>query len=238
MTSVLVVLTVYSNVLTMCQNTAKKWALCANVICHNRMANNEAPACAQACPTEAIKITIVDQDKPDREVHEFLPDTIDPGYTRPTTQYVSSKEVPQNAEAADHNSLRPQHAHLSLYFLYSYLPKLPSVLSEHSCLIQDPSLNLILALVTGLIGLGLGTFPLGQTTQGLAFLPRLTQIVAQSRYLVFGAYTPLIKVLVAAQYFFPDYSTLIQLGAGAAFATGLLGVFCSAMIYADTMREP
>jgi Fe-S-cluster-containing dehydrogenase component/DMSO reductase anchor subunit len=104
-------------------------------MCHGRLAAGEAPACAQACPTQAIKIVLVgspladpasrDSDAPERSEVPQQRDTpydsvirlpADPTYTQPTTRYVSKKPLPPGLRAADADTLRPQPAHWALVF--------------------------------------------------------------------------------------------------------------------------
>ncbi len=101
-------------------------------MCHGRLAEGEAPACVQACPNEAIRITLVKAgDVAERSrkrdagprsedvvpsVNEWLPDAPAPGYTLPTTRYLSSK--PNSAlRAADHSEPKPQPAHWPLVLM-------------------------------------------------------------------------------------------------------------------------
>ena len=86
-------------------------------LCQGRLAAGEAPACVQACPNEAIRITLV---KPaelraaDRT--GWLPDAPDPAITLPTTRYVTAK--PNAAlRSADHAERKPQPAHWPLVFM-------------------------------------------------------------------------------------------------------------------------
>jgi Fe-S-cluster-containing dehydrogenase component/DMSO reductase anchor subunit len=115
-------------------------------MCHQRLGEGEAPACVQACPNEAIKITLVKQAQvtaryrhPEKaeprgyaepEFHEpagnlsewdgtnnFLPGSPDPDYTLPTTRYRTSRPLVAGLRAADESALKPQHAHWPLVFL-------------------------------------------------------------------------------------------------------------------------
>jgi Fe-S-cluster-containing dehydrogenase component/DMSO reductase anchor subunit len=111
-------------------------------MCHSRLAAGEAPACAQACPTHAIKIVkvTVSQNRiaetgnrkakdaelsglrfPQSEI-DFLPAAPDPAYTRPTTRYVSKRPLPGNLIAGDHAALRVQPAHWPLVIMLTLLP--------------------------------------------------------------------------------------------------------------------
>src|SRR4051812_31328268 len=94
-------------------------------MCHHRLADGEAPACAQACPTEAIRIIKV-------EIHvgasvradtsAFLPGAPDPAYTQPTTRYASRHRLPENTAAADEAALRTQPPHWPLVALLMLMP--------------------------------------------------------------------------------------------------------------------
>ena len=61
-------------------------------MCSDRLAAGEAPACVQACPHEAIRIRVVDDAEviARAEAGAFLPGTLDPGYTLPTTHFRTS----------------------------------------------------------------------------------------------------------------------------------------------------
>src|ERR1041385_2403338 len=67
-------------------------------LCSSRLASGEAPACVQACPNEAIRITLVDREEisrafTDSTANSFLPDSPAPDYTRPTTKYRSAEPL-------------------------------------------------------------------------------------------------------------------------------------------------
>ncbi|MEM6978794.1 MAG: DmsC/YnfH family molybdoenzyme membrane anchor subunit [Planctomycetota bacterium] len=61
-------------------------------MCHNRLAADEAPACVQSCPNEAIRISIVPRkgEKPDDEAR-LAPGAPLSSITRPTTTYSSTR---------------------------------------------------------------------------------------------------------------------------------------------------
>ncbi len=115
-------------------------------LCSNRLAAGEAPACVQACPNEAIRITLRETKDvasefrgqsataPSRNATKsaapatseisarastapFLPAAPAPDYTLPTTRYKSSQPIPDSARAADREELHPQPAHTPLVFM-------------------------------------------------------------------------------------------------------------------------
>src|SRR3954468_4093983 len=78
-------------------------------MCSSRLTAGEAPACVQACPSQAIRITLVDQRETSIRFREraaasdstatpgpnpFLPASPEPDYTVPTTRYKSARPLP------------------------------------------------------------------------------------------------------------------------------------------------
>ena len=107
-------------------------------MCHGRLAAGEAPACVQACPTQAITIVTVSTHRGSEanatsepasssgcgsncsckpQASAVIELSVSRDYTRPTTRYVSSRPLPANLGAADASTLRPQHAHAALILL-------------------------------------------------------------------------------------------------------------------------
>ena len=94
-------------------------------MCHQRLAEGEAPACVQACRTEAIRIVKISVSK-ERVLgknlfHSMLGSSIsslaDSSITLPTTRYVG-REVPKSSTTADQETLIPQHAHWPLVLMF------------------------------------------------------------------------------------------------------------------------
>ena len=87
-------------------------------MCFNRLARNEAPACAQACPTGAITIQIVSINSmaaaTARSDQRLVPGAFESSYTQPTTAYVGRKSIPPNARPSDQSRLRLEHPHWPL----------------------------------------------------------------------------------------------------------------------------
>ncbi len=219
-------------------------------MCSDRLSQGEAPACVQACPSEAIRITLVDRleistefqksaeaansvDKPPH--NSFLPCSPAPDYTVPTTRYKSSKPIPATLLAGDHARVSPANSHMPLVFMLVFSQL--AVGAGAAAVIVQPAKWLMLAgAVFGVLALGIGTLHLGQPLKAWrAFLGWRTSWFSRE-IIVFAAFAPLV-MLAAASWWCAPLVPLRQPLALAACASGLLGVACSAMIYADTRRE-
>jgi Fe-S-cluster-containing dehydrogenase component/DMSO reductase anchor subunit len=213
-------------------------------MCASRLAVGEAPACAQACPSEAIRITIVDQSQVAAAARrgQFLPGAPDPSLTLPTTRYRSSRLIPRNLLGGDHARTVAANPHSPLVFML-VLTQL-SVGTSVAALFAEPAKWLLLAaLGAGVGALGIATLHLGRPLQAWrAFLGWRKswfsrEVIAFSTYLLLAAAATLAVWFSGAAGPLPAQpSTLLPLKIFVALA-GLVGVACSAMIYADTGRE-
>ncbi|MBX3742411.1 MAG: dimethyl sulfoxide reductase anchor subunit [Akkermansiaceae bacterium] len=162
-------------------------------MCHQRLAEGEAPACVQACPTEAIRIVTVQvanlvRDSAAKAPHSssgsqsttrvlpaesltrFATSPIlnDASITRPTTRYVG-REIPDSALAADRETLTPQHAHWPLVIMLTLT-------------------QVGLGLLAGpLLGLGAATGPVisGESLGALVFRPAASSFVLLAALAIF-----------------------------------------------------
>ena len=88
-------------------------------MCHGRLAEGDAPACVDACPSEALAIEIVDVGEW-REMYRDeanapgLPSADD---TISTTRLTLPEALPLDAEKADLHRVRPAKAHFSLVLM-------------------------------------------------------------------------------------------------------------------------
>jgi Fe-S-cluster-containing dehydrogenase component len=212
-------------------------------MCHGRLAAGEAPACAQACPTQAIRIVTVSTTAPSPyDAVVSLPQ--DPTYTRPTTRYVSKKPLPAVLRAADADTLRPQHAHLALVFLLTGTQLALGLLVTGSAGFQ-PALPLAAAFFFS--ALAASVAHLGQPLRAWRVFLGLRRSWLSREAVVLGAAAPFVATAavwphlarfdVGARLAEAAPGFVVSLFAPTAIALTALGVFCSAMIYIDTRRH-
>ena len=84
-------------------------------MCYNRLMADEAPACVQACPSEAISIRIVGTDEVPSS-GSIVPGAFESSYTRPTTRFVGWTEE-EGLAPAGAGEPRLAHAHLPLVLM-------------------------------------------------------------------------------------------------------------------------
>jgi len=210
-------------------------------MCHSRLAVGESPACVQACPTEAIRITTVSIADISKEAHlpeaeAFLPDAPHQDYTVPTTSYISKREIPVAATAVDAHDLRPQHAHLPLVWMLTLTQVSVGLVTAISFFGQaNNSISLIAAsALSAVVGMTASFLHLGRPLQAWRAFLGLTHSWLSREIFAFSAYAGLLTLACALDYLSSGY-----LGLTWKFATvtGLIAVFTSVMIYHDTRRE-
>jgi Fe-S-cluster-containing dehydrogenase component/DMSO reductase anchor subunit len=191
-------------------------------LCAPRLAAGEAPACAQGCPNEAIRVTVVDRGAAPAWP---IPASPAPALTSPTTVYRTDRPIP-DALPADHFEVRPAAAHdpLALMLVLSQLAV--------GAYLAAPRHSLA-ALGASLAALGSSLAHLGRphlawkAVIGLRHSWVSREIVALS---LFTGLAGLSAALLLSSGTVP--APLVALTG----ATGAAGVGCSAAIYAATRR--
>ncbi len=185
-------------------------------LCHGRLAAGEAPACAQACPTEAITIVSI----PVASAAPVLPGVPDPTHTRPSTRYVSGHPLPAHLRPAHEGTIRPQPAHWSLAFMLVGTQASVGALAAGAHRV---------ACAAAVAAIAASVLHLGQPMRAWRVFLGLRRSWLSREIVAFGAYLGLLGLITAIG----PSPLLIWITA----AVGSLGIVCSIMIYAVTPRR-
>ena len=186
-------------------------------LCQGRLSAGEAPACVQACPTEAIGIQVVDVAT--AGTGWGLAAGPDPALTRPTTTYTSSRPAVDRRTAGDLHPVAA-HGHPALAGLL--------VLSQWAAG----------AAAAGRAGLSLALV----VTASLASVSHLGRPLLAWRAVLGWRHSWLSREVVALGLFSPVAAAAALQGGSlplrlAATAVGLVVLGCSAAIYGVTGRR-
>ena len=229
-------------------------------MCHQRLAEGEAPACVQACPTEAIRIVKVARDKSPAAHKEMAGSTLfqkaigsaqsaipRSSITLPTTRYVG-REIPETIFAADRESLVPQHAHWPLVLMLM-LTQAGVGLIGSAGIHTAPLPVLVAGTLIFFTGMAASVFHLGQPLKAWRFFLGLRTSWLSREILAFSMFAPIPMVLCAFAVlpFLPKFelpTMVVELlplvektTAASVLPIGLIAVFTSVMIYHDTHRS-
>jgi formate dehydrogenase iron-sulfur subunit len=219
-------------------------------MCGDRLTSGEAPACAQACPTQAIRISVVSVRDviEDSEANQFLPGAPEPAYTRPTTVYRTSKALPRNVLPADHYTVRPGHAHPALVMMLiltqmsvgAFVADLALTAIDDQAAVRGIRLFLVtVTLLVGLLGLIAAMGHLGRPLYAFRALIGLRTSWLSREILAFGLFVAFTAAYGANAWLREEGLPPTALQGVLQYLAamfGLIGVFCSVMIYVDTRR--
>jgi Fe-S-cluster-containing dehydrogenase component/DMSO reductase anchor subunit len=214
-------------------------------MCSSRLAVGEAPACVQACPNEAIRITVVEQakvrgryrDLPVLEgigrrqrvppANAFLPGSPNPAITLPATRYVSRCALPADLKAVDADEVRRAKAHPPLTVML-VLSQFGAGLALMDALLGGGSRWMgVVAIAVTVLGVTVGALHLGQPLKAWRSFLGWRKSWLSRELIAFGAFLGALGVHRVIGH---PLSAIL-----AAFA-GVLAVACSAMVYVDTRR--
>ena len=211
-------------------------------MCHTRLNAGEAPACVQACPTQAIRIVTVpvvrtDAGRPQLDTSNFLPGAPDPERTLPTTRYVSRTRRLHGFQPSEVTRARvqPGHSPLAIMLVLTQLAVgLQSAAVVQWWRLPEAATTATPALQVGwlfaAVGLLVSALHLGQPWRAWRMFLGVRRSWLSREALIFGLWIG----LSSAALFLPFAP---RLTATAAASVGVLGVFCSAMVYIDTGRR-
>jgi Fe-S-cluster-containing dehydrogenase component/DMSO reductase anchor subunit len=221
-------------------------------MCHGRLSAGEAPACVQACPNGAIRITLVSRQSiiEESEANLFLPGAPEPRFTLPSTVYRTAKPLPRNLLPADYHRAQPGHGHLALVVMLVLTQMSVGAFVVEQALLwlgqrgtagsfDAHSIHRVAALFLGLLGLGAAVLHLGRPRYAYrAALGWRTSWLSRE-IILFGLFAALATVYASAALWHAQSGWRLwlqdALGAAAALA-GIVGVACSVMIYVVTRR--
>jgi formate dehydrogenase iron-sulfur subunit len=225
------------------QFSAKRGIVRKCDMCQGRLAVGEAPACVQACPTEAIRITTVrtEQVVIDNEAGHFLPGAPDPGITQATTIYRTERTVPRNTLPVDWYRVRPERAHppLTVMLVLTQLAVgafAVGALAPHlaSALLPLGKVHAALALIVGIVALGASFLHLGRPLYAFRAVLGFRRSWLSREAVAFGAFAGLAAVHAAVSWLAGSAPRWLAL---AVTGVGLAGVGCSVMVYVATKRD-
>jgi formate dehydrogenase iron-sulfur subunit len=199
-------------------------------LCHGRLAAGEAPACAQACPTQAITIVKIPTAGPAGRTAAFLPGAPAADYTRPTTRYLTARVWPAAVHLGDIGVLRPQPPHWPLAIMLTLLPlALGAQAAAMSLRWSDATAGGAVARLgaaAGLSGLLASVAHLGRPERAWRIFLGWRRSWLSREAMIFGMWAGLTGVaLIDPAWGWP------------AVAAGSAGLGCSVMVYADTRRR-
>lgn len=209
-------------------------------MCSDRLGAGEAPACAQACPHEAIKIRVIDRAEAVAvaESNSFLATAPAADYTMPTTRYVTSRPAQGPVRAGDYFRNVPEHAHLPLVVMLvltqasagGYLVEAALRATGGSV----PSMLPWLSLVVALVGINASLLHLGRPLYAYRAFIGLRHSWLSREVAAFGLFANVALAHALAGWLRPE---LLGVSAIATAAAGGLAVFCSVMVY-HVVRRP
>ncbi len=216
-------------------------------MCSNRLAVGEAPACVQACPTQAIRIEVVNKQQMSQAAKvagaRLIPGAFESSYTKPTTRFHTDRPIPKNVRSAAADALRLEHPHwpligmlvltqlgiglhLAMLFLGYFMRTAFAEVAAPLSIAAFAALN---------AGLGVSVLHLGRPLGAWRFFLGLRTSWMSREILAFSVAAGVAAacVISANGIFAAKASLLITTFTSAA---GLAAIFCSAMIYIDTRR--
>lgn len=228
-----------------CPYDAPKWNESLGIVrkcdmCQDRLKDGEAPACVQSCPSQAIRIVVVEKHAlaTTPQAGTQLPGIVSPERTIPTTSYLNLKDP--ESRSADFDMLRPEHAHAplaALLVLTQWAAGLWVLESVRRAIGWEPwawARPLGGALL--LVGLGVGTLHLGRPLKAWKAFLGWRRSWFSREVLAMGSAVPFVAVASVPVAIAPIPESVVAVANWLAGGFLLAGVGCSAMLYMATPR--
>jgi len=211
-------------------------------MCHDKLANNQTPACVQTCPGAAIEIEAVNieqwqtKDMYEQGVAPCLPDV---DITKPTTRYTLPK-IEGEVTPADSFMVKPNHAEWPLVFM-TLLTQISfggfaalfasSMLNLIGFELAQANVFIVLAIfLPAAIGLPLSALHLGRPILALTAMKNYKTSWLSREAIALGVYTGLLSLLLVMYYF--EVSPVLKFMLEALILPiGIYGIYAQSMIY-------
>ncbi len=210
-------------------------------MCHERLEENQTPACIQACPAGAIEIEVFDpkeweEENIDKEGN--FPNVIDARVTKSTTRYTLPKDMPKEFRDVDEHILKPFHPEFPLVFM-TVLTQISLggffalMMGELFSLFGAKEPNWILALfvlIPAAIGLPLSALHLGRPIKAITAMKNLKTSYLSREALALGIFAGFMSINVIL-YFFEAPKIVKVVFEALTFLVGVYGIYAQSMIY-------
>jgi len=215
-------------------------------MCHERIAENESPACVQACPAGAIEIEVVNTAEwlaQDIDGEGNMPHLVDARVTNATTRYTLPDNMPEQMIAADEHLLKPFHSEMPLVFMtvltqISLGAFLALLLGDGMSLFGFESPNWMMALLVMMpaaIGLPLSALHLGRPYKAMMAMKNIKTSWLSREALALGVFTMMMSATVGLYFF--EVSTFGRIVFEIlTFGVGVYGIYAQGMIYRIVAR--
>ena len=217
-------------------------------MCTGRLAAGEAPACAQACPTGAIAIRLVDTASLVATAGDatLVPGSAPSAITVPSTRYLStSRRVDDTIVLGSRTGPARSHPPLTVMLVLTQLSVgafiidlvLRALTARGAGVL--PVVDAMIVAVAGVLALGVSVGHLGRPRYGYRAIIGLRHSWLSREIVAFGGFMSLAVAYAIALLFDPPQHLqgLVDALGGTAAATGVMGVMCSVLIYSTTRRS-
>jgi formate dehydrogenase iron-sulfur subunit len=203
-------------------------------MCHNRLAEGDAPACVESCPQSAIEIEIVNI--ADWRANHSLADA--PGLpssydSLSTTRVTLPSVMPANLDRVDRQRQTLEAPHWPLVFMLTMTQMaVGAVAAIWALSLARPAVSLvsaaILTLAIALLSLMASTLHLGRPVHAYRAMKAWRRSWLSREVLALGLFAQLATLYAASIYFDFPFSSAIGV---IAVLSGIAGIVCSARIY-------